>query len=191
MSGHVTVITGPMYSGKSSTLIRYIDRALSIRQRAIIVSPATDTRSANELVCHSGEKRKVIKLETLTMFLDSEDFAAADIIGVDEAQFFKSDDLYNFVCEASDNRGKTIIVAGLDTNFKREPFGGVIQTIGIADEVCKLSALCAACGDGTKAIFTKRLPSEHTGVILVGGQDCYQSVCRYHYKHEVTHSANS
>lgn len=180
--GKIIVITGPMYSGKSTTLVRYIDRSLSIGQRAIILSPLTDTRSDCELVCHSGQRRSVVKLKTLMSYLDYPEISMHDIIGIDEAQFFDAQDLYDFALHVADSMYKTVIVSGLDTNFKREEFGGVIRTISIADEVNKLTALCCVCRNGTPAIFTKRIVSpKYTNDIVVGGKEMYQSVCRYHY----------
>ena len=179
-SGKITIITGPMYSGKSTTLLRYIDRSISIGQQTVILSPLIDTRSDCELVCHSGQRRGVVKLKTLMSFFSDPTVGEYDIIGIDEAQFFDACDLYDFASKVADVLHKTIIVSGLDTNFKREEFGGVIRTIAIADEVVKLTALCCVCRNGMPAIFTKRIYSTSSD-ILVGGKEAYQSVCRHHY----------
>ena len=79
-NGKIIVITGPMYSGKSSTLIRFIDRSISIGQHTVILSPLIDTRSDCELVCHSGQRRSVIKIKTLMCFINDPSFKTYDII---------------------------------------------------------------------------------------------------------------
>ena len=167
-----------MYSGKSSTMIRHIDRALAISQRALILSPLLDTRSTSEIVCHTGQRRATVKIKKLVPFLSDPCFETLNLIGIDEAQFFQEQDLFDFA-SAAVKRNKTVVVAGLDTNFRQEAFGGVVRLCTIADEVIKLTALCSVCGDGSPAIFTRRLIScQHE--ILVGGAESYQAVCRRH-----------
>ena len=152
----LVVLTGPMFCGKSSTLVRYMDRAAAIHQPTVILSPHTDTRSSGELVCHTGMRRPVIKVSDLCSFLVDARFDGSQHVGIDEAQFFDADDLVEFCSTAVDRHGKYVVVAGLDTDFRRRPFGGVMRLAGIADKYEKLEALCSACSDGTPAIFTRR-----------------------------------
>ena len=179
-SGWLKVVGGPMFAGKTRQLMLDIDRESAIGRRTIILSPTVDTRASDELVCHTGERRAVCKLDHLVPFVRDSSFTTADVIGIDEAQFFESSDLYDFVMEAVETYKKTVIVAGLDTNFRREPFGGVIRLVAIADKVQKLSALCSLCKDGTPAMFTRRT-GHSSNDIEIGGKDMYQAVCRRHY----------
>ena len=179
--GRIILVTGPMYSGKSSTLLRYVERTEAIYQKAIVISPRVDTRSDTGLVCHSGKRRDAMKLDSL-LSLDCSDqsFLSSHLIAIDEAQFFEADDLMQFVRLAVETHNKTVVVAGLDNDYKRHPFRSILQLFPFSDEIIKLSALCSICKDTTHALFTLRTPAD-TSDILVGSTDHYQSVCRYHY----------
>lgn len=98
------------------------------------------------------------------------------MIGIDEAQFFG--DLYEFCRQAADREGKTVIVAGLDGDFKRRRFGSVLDLIPIADTVTKLTSRCEVCGK--RALFTMR-KTEEKETELIGGAEVYMPVCRSHY----------
>ena len=182
----LTVLTGPMFSGKSSTLVRYVDRARVIGHKTAILSPVTDTRAESQMICHTGERRDVVKISDLAVFITDDRFRDAQTIGIDEAQFFDTCDLFEFCRAAADIHGKDVIVAGLDTDFQRRPFGGVTRLASIADKYVKLDALCSVCSDGTPAIFTARkTQARSVSTIVVGGQDMYQAVCRRHYLESV------
>ena len=118
-------------------------------------------------------------LSSLTEHYHGEDWDAIDVIGIDEAQFIP--DLVEFVTSAADVLGKTVIVAGLDGDFLRRPFGQVIQCIPYANSVTKLDAMCSMCCDGTPASFTKKLDMDDTSIICVGSGEKFVSVCRMHY----------
>jgi thymidine kinase len=126
-----------MRSGKSITLGVCIDRWRAIGLNAKIISPTIDTRSSTELVCHNGERREVIKLDTLQSFLTTENYRSSQVIGVDEAQFFEADDLFSFANQAVDIDHKTT-----------------------------LTALCSQCNDGTPAIFTKRVVNSSYKILI-------------------------
>ena len=98
------------------------------------------------------------------------------MVFIEEAQFFNN--LYEFVNKHLIN--KSFVIAGLDGDFKRNPFGDILKLIPLADKVKKLNALCKFCKDGTEAPFTKRLIVSDE-IKLVGGSDSYASVCRKHY----------
>ena len=107
------------------------------------------------------------------------EYRTGDIILIDEAQFFN--DLFNFAVYASDIDKKTIIVFGLDGDYKKEAFGDILKLIPHAEKVTKLNAFCQICKDGTLASFTKRLINSEKQAII-GNQDCYMAVCRKHHK---------
>ena len=111
-------------------------------------------------------------------FSKTESYEKADVIVIEEGQFFT--DLFDFVVKSVDEKGKQVIVAGLDGDYLRRPFGDMLKIIPYAEEVQKLEALCLMCNDGTKAYFTKRIGvSEKRD--LVGSNDQYIAVCRKHY----------
>jgi thymidine kinase len=111
----------------------------------------------------------------LIQFLDSIEYATSSVIGIDEAQFFP--DLYEFVV-ASEKENKKIIIAGLDGDFNRKPFGKILECIPLCDEIVKLTALDK---DGTPAIFTKRINDANQEQVCVGAANLYQAVSRKHY----------
>ena len=101
-----------------------------------------------------------------------------DVIIVEELQFFE--DAYINIVKMVDNFKKHVICAGLDGDFNRQPFGDVLSLIPHCDDIVKLKALCKKCGDGTPALFSKRIVNNDK-TTLVGSNDCYEAVCRNHY----------
>lgn len=172
MSGRLEVIMGCMFSGKTSEMIRRVKRAMAIGKRVFVVNSSKDIRCEDSLQTHDKVNLKAVKVEKLsdiTMLV-----AEYDIIAIDEFQFFENPltTIKNLLY-----RGKTIIVSGLDGDFKQEKFGYLIDIIPLADEVTKLTALCYQCGN--PAPFTKRtvVCQEQE---LVGANDSYMAVCRKH-----------
>lgn len=145
-----------------------------------MVKSSKDTRYAvDSVVTHDGKKFPCWALPDLMSFrrrLGDEDYAKLEVIGIDEAQFFE--DLYEFCCQAADEDGKTVIVAGLDGDYLRRSFGSVLDVIPLADTVTKLTARCELCGK--KAFFTLRKTHDKE-IELIGGMDMYMPVCRQHY----------
>ncbi|XP_027065023.1 thymidine kinase a-like isoform X2 [Coffea arabica] len=179
-SGEIHVIVGPMFAGKTSTLLRRIKTESSNGRSVAVIKSDKDTRYALDLiVTHDGEKLPCWPLANLSSFrqkLGSEAYDKLDVIGIDEAQFFE--DLYDFCREAADLDGKTVIVAGLDGDYLRRSFGSVLQVIPLADSVTKLNARCELCG--RQAFFTLR-KTEETETELIAGAEVYMPVCRKHY----------
>ncbi|KAL5581714.1 hypothetical protein UlMin_014156 [Ulmus minor] len=179
-SGEVHVIVGPMFAGKTTSLLRRI-RAESSNGRnvAMIKSSKDDRYAIDSVVTHDGAKFPCSVLQDLLSFrqkFGEDAYEKLDVIGIDEAQFF--DDLYDFCCKAADLDGKTIILAGLDGDYLRRSFGSVLDVIPLADTVTKLTARCELCGK--RAFFTLR-KSGDTRTELIGGSDLYMPVCRQHY----------
>ncbi|KAK7359880.1 hypothetical protein VNO77_01847 [Canavalia gladiata] len=179
-SGEIHVIVGPMFAGKTTSLLRRIQSETANGRNVAIIKSSKDTRyGLDSIVTHDGEKLPCWALPNLSSFKQKfgvDAYERLDVIGIDEAQFFE--DLYEFCREAADHDGKTVIVAGLDGNYLRRSFGSVLDIIPLADSVTKLTARCEICGK--RAFFTLRKTQE-TQIELIGGVDVYMPVCRQHY----------
>jgi thymidine kinase len=177
--GYLELIIGPMYAGKSTELIRIINRYKCLKKKIIVINHTLNNRyGSSGLTTHNKDKIDYcIILENLGD-LDIELLNNNDVIIIEELQFFT--DSYTKIIDWCDNHNKTVICAGLDGDFLRNPFGDVLKLIPHADKITKLSALCKKCGDGTLAHFTKRTTS-NSETTLVGSDDIYEAVCRKHY----------
>lgn len=179
-AGRIEIILGSMFSGKSTELIRQHKRYKVINKKVLVIKYHIDKRydSGNKISTHDKQQIECLSLEKLEHLYDSSEFKEADVIIIEEAQFFE--DLFNFSTNSADKYGKIVIVAGLDGDFKRNPFGDILKLIPHAEKVSKLSALCTICGDGTKASFTKRIVCSNE-ITLIGGTNEYLAVCRNCY----------
>ena len=175
--GELTIITGPMFSGKSTELIRVASRLRSIGKKVLGVVHKIDDRYAEGgIITHNGAQwyENVVVAERLTdVMVDG-----FDAIIVEELQFFK--DAFDNIVRWIEEKGISVICAGLDGDFRREPFGDTLRLIPYADKVIKLNALCKSCGDGTAAHFSRRVIKSGDKV-LVGGATVYEAVCRKHF----------
>ena len=173
--GRIEVVCGSMFSGKTEELIRRLKRAKFARQKVEIFKPALDTRySEVEVVSHDSNHITSTPIESsASMLLLATD---VDVVGIDEAQFFDSD-LVN-VCEELARRGTRVIVAGLDMDFKCQPFGPMPNLMAIADEVTKVHAICVRCGN--LAYVSHRLV-EGDKQVLLGEKMEYEPLCRECY----------
>jgi len=177
-SGRLEVIIGNMFSGKSSELIRRINREKSIQKKILVINFIGDNRySNNSIATHDNTKVNSLKLSKLSE-IPSSMIKQYDSFFIDEGQFFP--DLYTFVKNLVDSGGKHVVVSGLDGDSNREPFGDIIKLIPISDTVDKLTAYCIKCNNGTLAPFTKKI-STNTNLIDIGGIDKYLPVCRKHF----------
>ena len=186
-----------MFAGKSSELLRRIAVYEAQGLTVALIKSDTDNRySAAHVVTHDGLSRPCFATPSLAAFreMSAEVYAAADVISVDEAQFFP--DLAHFCTTAADEDAKRIILAGLDGDFLRQKFGQVLDLVPLADKVTKLTAICKFCeheaaGENNNnfrsgeenefpALFSLRLAAEG-GQQVVGGADKYAPVCRRHY----------
>lgn len=173
----LSIVMGNMFSGKTSELIRRLKRLKVIGKNIIVVNSAKDIRSPEEVLkTHDNVQFDCHKVYDLFELMNRDEFDSADIVAIDEAQFFPR--LKQFVeCCLSIN--KDVILAGLDTDSFQQKFGELIDCIPMACEVTKLSALCMRCNDGTLGPFTKRIVDDKT-LELIGGSDKYVAVCRNH-----------
>lgn len=175
-TGRIEVICGSMFSGKTEELLRRLRRANFARQKVEIFKPAVDNRySAAEVVSHDKNAILSTPVEHSSniLLLSSE----VEVVGIDEAQFF---DLgLADVCQTLADQGIRVIVAGLDMDFKRNPFGPMPALCSIADDVTKVHAICLCCG--ALANYSHRLVDDDKLVVLGETQE-YQPLCRKCYK---------
>ena len=173
----LSIIMGNMFSGKTSELIRRLKRLKVIGKDVMIINSAKDTRSPEEVLkTHDNVKFNCHKVFDLFEIINTNEFDKADIIAIDEAQFFPR--LKKFV-ECCLHVDKSVILAGLDGDAFQRKFGELIDCIPTSCDVTKLSALCMRCNDGTPGPFTKRTVEDKT-LELIGGSDMYIAVCRDH-----------
>lgn len=176
--GWIELIVGPMFSGKSEELIRRIKRAIIANQKVIVFKPSIDKRyEKDKVVSHNGIKiEAVIANNSLEIYQKSQNF---DVIGIDEAQFF--DNQLIEVVEKLADKGKRIIIAGLDQDFRGEPFSFMPYLMAIADSVDKLHAICVICGavatKSQRLINGKPAPYD-SPTIIIGANETYQPRCR-------------
>ncbi|XP_045211513.1 thymidine kinase, cytosolic-like [Mercenaria mercenaria] len=170
-NGHIQVIFGPMFSGKTTELMRRMKRYQIANYKCLVIKYANDTRYDQEGI--ATHDRQILPAVAATELSQMEQLSDQyEIIGIDEGQFFP--DVVSF-CDRMANRGKTVIVAALDGTFQRKGFGDILNLVPLAENVIKLSAVCMTCNsDGH---FTKRTTKEQS-VEVIGGADMYQAVCR-------------
>ena len=174
--GRIEVICGSMFSGKTEELIRRLKRAKFARQRVEIYKPAIDTRySCEEVVSHDSNSISSTPVDSARsiLLLASE----AQVVGIDEAQFF--DDSLVEVCNELARMGKRVIVAGLDMDFKGEPFGPMPALMAVAEEVTKVHAICVRCGN-LAYVSHRKVANEHR--VMLGEKEEYEPLCRECYK---------
>lgn len=169
--GRIEVVFGPMFSGKSTELIRRIRRHTVAEEACLVVKYQKDLRySSDKIATHdkqTWESAPCMKLEDVRA-----QAADATVIGIDEGQFFP--DLISF-CEDMANAGKIVIVACLDGTFQRKAFGDVLQLVPLAESVVKLSAVCSKCH--SDAAFSHRL-TDDVSTEVIGGSESYEALCR-------------
>ena len=175
--GSLSIILGCMFSGKSTEIIQRYNAYKSQDKSILLINHTSDKRYGTNVVStHNKVSVPCLSRITLTELLVSDKFKNADIIMIEEAQFFK--DLFTFTTLSVDKYDKTVVVAGLDGDYKRQAFGDLLKLIPYADEVVKLVAICKHCNN--KAIFTKRIV-DNEEQCLVGGEEYYIPVCRKHF----------
>ena len=173
--GSIEVIVGSMFSGKTEELIRRIRRAQIANLKVEIYKPAIDKRyDEQQIVSHSALSLMSTPVDNSQsiLLLSSE----ADVIGIDEAQFF-DDELVN-VCNTLANNGVRVIIAGLDMDYKGVPFGPIPKLLAIAEHITKVHAVCVRCGDIAQYSFRKTI---NENLVLLGEKDLYEPLCRACY----------
>jgi len=185
MAGKLEVITGCMFAGKTEELLRRVERARIAKKRVLLFKPSLDTRySQEEVVTHYGRSLPCRRLPTdisgrrFSQLVTPRGLRITDVFAFDEAHFFGPE--FPALCDALVAQDKRVIVAGLDLNFRGEPFGPMPELLASADEVMKLHAVCVVCG--APATRSQRLidgrPAREGPEILLGGLESYEARCR-------------
>jgi thymidine kinase len=171
--GCIEVVCGSMFSGKTEELIRRVKRARLARQRVQLFKPRVDDRyDAVMVVSHEGANADALPIATAEELVSKVSPDTA-VVGIDEVQFF--DESIVFAVEDLANKGVRVIVAGLDQDYKGQPFGPVPLLLAVAEYVTKLHAVCARCGG--EACRSQRLVAAE-GQLFVGGAAAYEARCR-------------
>ena len=181
--GSIEVVCGSMFSGKTDELIRRLVRATIAKQKVQVFKPAIDVRYAAEKVTsHAGSNYDAIPVEKAANVREKLEVDTT-VVGIDEAQFFDPE-IVQIAQELAD-RGIRVLVAGLDMDFRGEPFGPMPIFMSMAEHVDKLHAICMVCGD--EASRTQRLvngkPARYDDpVVIVGASEMYEARCRKHHE---------
>lgn len=183
--GRLEVVCGSMFSGKTEELLRRLRRAEFAKQNVLTIKHSIDKRKNMDIasvVSHQGTARNAFVIGGLEENIEKIIELAnngVDVVGIDEIQFFPIK-IIDVICKLVNN-GKRVIVAGLDLDFRGEPFGVVPVLMAVADEVLKFKAICVVCGKD--AHHTQRIvngkPAKYSDpIILVGAEECYEARCR-------------
>lgn len=171
-AARLEIILGPMFSGKSTEMLRRIRRYKQAGQKCGVVKYDKDTRySIEDFATHDGSTHPAIPCSN-NLSSVRERVSQYSVIGIDEGQFFT--DIVSFVIDML-SLGKIVIIAALDGDYKQESFGSVLQLIPKCDSVVKLNAVCTLCQKD--ASFTCRKTQEDT-LEVIGGDDKYMALCR-------------
>jgi thymidine kinase len=186
MRGHLEVICGPMFSGKTEELIRRVRRAQIARQKVIVFKPSIDQRfDAIDVVSHSSQR---IPSQPITTPAEIEPILKQRgpfaVVGIDEVQFF--DDSVVDVAERLADKGTRVVLAGLDQDFLGRPFGPMPKLLCVAESVTKQLSVCMVCGAPASKSqrvhpAAARQPTLDQATILVGAGDAYEARCRRCY----------
>ena len=187
-AGWIEVICGSMFAGKTEELCRRIRRIQYAKKDYIVFKPVIDNRySKEEVVSHNNTRVKSINVGSsndIRKYLEGKKLPYA--IAIDEVQFF--DKGVVALCEELADKGVRVICAGLDKDFRGEPFGVMPELLARAEEVTKLNAICQKCGaiaTRTQRIIDGKPAYYEDPVIVVGAKECYEARCRH--CHEVPH----
>ena len=181
--GSIEVVCGSMFSGKTDELIRRLVRATIAKQKVQVFKPSIDIRYAVEKIAsHAGSQYDALPVSSAAEILTKVD-SDTTVAGIDEAQFF--DPQVAEIAQQLADRGIRVIVAGLDMDFRGEPFGPMPLILAKAERVDKLHAICMVCGD--EASRTQRLvngkPAKYDDpVVIVGASELYEARCRAHHE---------
>ena len=177
--GSLTVVCGSMFAGKSEELIRLARRALYAKKKVQVFKPSIDKRyDESMVVTHMGVKHEavpVLGVKDLESRLDPE----TEVICVEEVQFFDNS-IVDLAVKLADS-GKEVILAGLDQDFRREPFGPMPNLMAVADQVVKLRAICMKCGapaSHTYRVIDGKPAHRDDPIILIGATESYEARCR-------------
>lgn len=182
-TGLLEVITGSMFCGKSDELIRRLRRASIAQQHIQVFKPAIDDRYAEaKVVSHAGNEFDAVPIHTAAD-IRAQLKAETTVVGIDEAQFL-DEEIIAITKYMADN-GVRVIVAGLDTDFRGEPFGSMPALIALGERVDKLHAICMVCGGDasrTQRLVNGQPANYNDPIVIVGASQLYEARCRAHHQ---------
>ncbi|AMC94677.1 thymidine kinase [Erysipelothrix larvae] len=181
--GYLEVITGCMFAGKTEELIRRINTLQFAKKNVLVFKPAIDNRYAEEfVVSHAGSQVRSIPIDNsldVLKYIDD----SIDVVAIDEVQFF--DENIIAICDYLALKGLRVMVAGLDMDFRGEPFGVIPTLLTHAEFVTKLTAVCTVCGcpaTRTQRLVNGKPASYNDPIVLVGASEAYEARCRHHHE---------
>jgi len=182
-SGSIEVITGSMFCGKTDELIRRLRRATIAKQKVQVFKPVVDNRYAiQKVTSHAGSEYDAQPINSSKEIIDLID-KDTTVIGIDEAQFFDAEIVT--IAEQLADGGLRVIIAGLDTDFRGEPFGPMPTLMAIAEDVEKLRAICMVCGEPasrTQRLVDGKPARYYDPIVIVGASEMYEARCRKHHQ---------
>ncbi len=183
LSGRIEVVVGCMFSGKSEELIRRLKRAQIARQKVIALKSSLDDRYGLETIAsHSGVRLESALVSSSSDVLRIVEEKQMEVVGIDEVQWFDSGIID--IAEYLAGKGVRVVLAGLDQDFRGEPFGPMPELLALAEEVTKLTAVCMVCGrpaTRTQRIVNGRPARYDDPVVMVGAAESYEARCREHH----------
>ena len=172
-SGKINLILGPMYSGKTTELLRLYRRYFLAGKNCLLIKHKDDNRYDSEyIVTHDNQKYKAINTLKLIDILNKTEVLKAEVLCIDEIQFYED---ASEICDLWANQGKIVIASGLNGDYKREPFEQISKLIPKIEKLTFLTAICTETGN--EAVFSKRISNE-TEVKVIGGSDKYIATSR-------------
>jgi thymidine kinase len=181
--GSITVVCGSMYAGKSEELIRLARRALYAKKKVQVFKPSIDKRFDEEMVVsHVGAKHHAVPVVTVADLAEAID-DDTEVVCIEEAQFFDNS-IVDLAVSLADS-GVEVVLAGLDQDFRRQPFGPMPTLLAVADEVVKLRAICIKCGQPASHTYRTiegKPAHKNDPVILIGATETYEARCRNCYE---------
>lgn len=182
-SGRIEVICGSMFCGKTEELIRRVRRAIIAGQKIKVFKPSLDHRyGIQNITSHTGQTIAALPVASSRDILEQAN-SGTTAVAIDEAQFF-DEGLVQIAQTLADRRHIRVIIAGLDLDFRGEPFGSMPHLMCIAEDVTKLHAICMICGQSasrTQRLVNGQPASYDEPIILVGAQESYEARCRRHH----------
>ena len=182
-SGSIEVVTGSMFSGKTDELIRRLRRAKIAKQKVQVFKPSIDTRYSEEkLASHAGSEFDATPIKNSDEISDAFE-EGTTVVAIDEAQFFDAG--ICTIVESLADQGVRVIVAGLDQDFRSEPFGPMPDIMAKAERVDKVHAICMVCGglaSRTQRLIDGKPAHYNDPVVVVGASEMYEARCREHHE---------
>ncbi|MGB1250297.1 MAG: thymidine kinase [Candidatus Promineifilaceae bacterium] len=178
--GRIELICGSMFSGKTEELLRRVRRAVIAKQRVQVFKPAIDDRyHQSQVKSHDGTGFEAVPVRSAEIILDHLN-PKTTVVAIDEVQFFQGDIVG--ICERLADMGKRVLCAGLDLDFRGEPFGPMPSLLAKAEIISKLHAICVVCGDDasrTQRLINGQPAAFDDPIIQVGASEAYEARCRH------------